>query len=36
MRPLQFGRVDQLVAVHALADAVQNLLGGAHADIGAK
>ena len=30
---LQFGGVAQLVTLHALADALQNLLGGAHADI---
>ncbi len=29
------GRVGQHAAVHALADAIQNLGGGAHADIGA-
>ena len=31
---LQFGGVGELVAVHALADALQNLVGGADADIG--
>ena len=30
----QFGGVVQLVALHALADAVENLLGGRDADIG--
>ena len=34
IRPLQLGGVVQLVALHALPDAVQNLLGGPHADIG--
>ena len=33
-QPLQFGGVAQLVAVHALADALENLVGRAHADVG--
>ena len=32
--PFQFGGIAHQSAVHALADAVQNLLGGAHADVG--
>ena len=34
MRPLQFGGVAKLVALHALADALQDFVGGAHADVG--
>ena len=33
-QPFQLGGVVQLMPRHALADAVQNLLGGAHADVG--
>ena len=32
--PFQFGGIAHQFAIHALADAVQNLLGGAHADVG--
>ena len=35
IRPSQFAGIAHQLAVHALPDAVQNLLGGAHADIGA-
>ena len=34
MRPCSSAGVAQLVALHALADALQDLVGGAHADVG--